>query len=113
MFATDRSRPPESCNNVVPDADKRSVSQNDEGPIKANSYNLHYKALEVNQSKNNKGKDTWKDPSFYSRSYSSSPVERWGTVDSWCDGQVQQWWPQRTPLYNMNDKIWKADYEEF
>ena len=49
---------------------------------------------------------------FYYRSYISSPVRRWQTMDVWCDCWTHQWWPQRALLYHLSDKDWQAHHVE-
>ena len=58
-------------------------------PINIDIDDLHHMALEANERKNDKGKDTLKDPPIFIRGATIAvQQEDWGYVDLWCDSQA-------------------------
>ena len=65
MFDADRSMASESSNDADQQADKGSVASMSRDPINIDNDDLHCNALKARQTKNDKGKDTQKDPSIF------------------------------------------------
>ena len=79
-------------------------------PININNCNMHDEAIEACQRKLIRARCLNRYFCLYCRSYSNSPAIRLGGMDTRCNSQTQQWWPQGMFLYHTGDIVWQTHH---